>query len=70
MSDLTPAQFRVLQVLATGPTIGEGARLLGLSRNTLTTHLGNIATALDTHSLIEAYFELGWLTVPEAEELQ
>jgi DNA-binding NarL/FixJ family response regulator len=51
---LTPRELQVLQEVAAGRGNDEIARTLGMSRNTVRTHLQNILTKLGVHSKLEA----------------
>ena len=61
---LTPAQHRVLKLMAEGNTDNEIARSLVLAELTIRTHAKNISERLGAHSRAHAValgFRLGWL---------
>ena len=51
---LTPRELQILQLLADGRTPEEIATELGVSRNTLRTHIQNVLMKLGVHSKLEA----------------
>ena len=65
---LAPRELEVLIVIAKGFTTFEAARHLGISVNTLRTHLKNILTKLEARSKLEAVLigiQEGRITFPE-----
>jgi len=53
LQSLTPRQRTVLQMLAQGVTRDEIASRLGVSRNTVRTHMQNLYAKLDLHSRLD-----------------
>jgi two-component system nitrate/nitrite response regulator NarL len=51
---LTPREIEILQRMADGGSTEQIAVELGMSRNTLRTHVQNILTKLGVHSKLEA----------------
>ncbi len=62
---LTTTEFKVLSSLATGRTRAVVANDLGRSFHTISHMISDINVKLGTSSLIESYYVLGWLKVPE-----
>jgi two-component system, NarL family, nitrate/nitrite response regulator NarL len=54
VDQLTPREHEVLALLVQGADGGEIARRLGISRNTVRTHVQSILTKLQVHSRLEA----------------
>jgi len=54
---LTKRETEVLQYITKGYTYNEVANMLGMSRNTITSHIKNIYRKLEVHSRGEAAFE-------------
>ena len=54
LAPLTPREKEVLQCLVDGLTRGETARLLGMSPNTVRTHVQSVLHKLDVHSSLRA----------------
>jgi DNA-binding NarL/FixJ family response regulator len=53
-AQITPREREILELLSAGYTSGEIERTLGISRNTVRTHVQNILAKLGVHSRLEA----------------
>jgi len=65
---LTPRQYEVLALLANGYSVGQVARALSVSAQTVKNHVGKAYTTLRVPNRTRAFIELGWLTPPSAPE--
>lgn len=69
-SPLTPKELVVLRQLALGHDNEAVARALGLSPNTVRTHVQNILAKIKVHSKLEAVskaLQEGWITLPREQ---
>lgn len=69
-SPLTPKELVVLRELARGHDNEMVARTLGLSPNTVRTHVQNILAKINVHSKLEAVsraLQEGWITLPREQ---
>jgi DNA-binding CsgD family transcriptional regulator len=66
---LTPAELRVLLLVAKGRSRTEVARDLGLSLHTVSHELSTAYAKLGATTAIEAFIALGWLHLPAADAI-
>ena len=67
---LTQRELQVLRLLANGTGTRQGAKALGISPNTLRTHVQNLLQKLGVHSRLEAVLEgvaLGLVSIEREE---
>lgn len=69
MTRLTPAEMRVLRAYALTGNRQEAADALGIALNTVYAHLTAAYRALGVPGALDAFHALGWLTVPDEDEM-
>lgn len=72
LDQLTRREREVLELLALGSSQGAVARTLGISVNTVRTHVQNMLSTLEVHSRLEAVtlaLSSGWLDTPQMAEV-
>ncbi len=62
---LTQRQLEVMWVMSYGTTRAEAASVLGISDNTMRTHIADVFRKLGVASMIEAYRKIGWLRIEQ-----
>jgi len=60
---LSPRECEILDLLATGQSIKEMARALGISPNTVKTHVARVYEKLDVQKRIQAIDKARWLAL-------
>lgn len=69
VNELTPAQRRMAVLRARGLTIKATAHEMGVSEQTVKNHTTDALTAFSVNSFIELMAVLGWVRIPEEEDL-
>lgn len=65
---MTPAELRVMRLVALGLTNKEIAAKLELSPRTVRTHLNNVYAKLGVNSRVQALNALGWVQIPGVDD--